>query len=206
LGGVFAIYTRLFFNSIFNQINALLMHFIHKDIALTASAMGLITSVYFLAFSLFQLPLGALLDFFGARRVQADLFCFSAIGIIIFGSAYGPTGLLIGRAVIGVGMSAGLMAGFKSLRAWIPANKIALANGCFMATGTLGALCSTSPAEFILHYLSWRELLFVMAGLTIVIAAIIFIFVPDGENHSAEVKFFEQLKGMKLNYRSPYFW
>ncbi|MCD6047087.1 MAG: sugar phosphate permease [Gammaproteobacteria bacterium] len=195
-----------FLTAFFNQINALLMHFIHKDIALSASAMGLITSVYLLAFSLFQLPLGALLDFFGARRVQAYLFCFAAIGIIIFGSAHGPTGLLIGRAIIGVGMSAGLMAGFKSLRAWIPANKIALANGCFMASGTLGALCSTAPAEFVLHYLSWRELLFVMAALTIVIAAIIFIFVPDEKNHSAEIKFFDQLKGVKLIYRSPYFW
>ncbi len=53
------------------SINAVIAPELMHDMGLTSSGLGLLTSTYFLAFGLFQLPLGLLLDRFGPRRVEA---------------------------------------------------------------------------------------------------------------------------------------
>ena len=50
------------------------------DLGLSASQLGLLTSAYFLAFALVQLPVGLLLDRFGPRRVESLLLLVAALG------------------------------------------------------------------------------------------------------------------------------
>ena len=69
-----------------------------------------------LAFALFQLPLGILLDRFGPRRVQAALVALGALGAAIFSIAENLVTLTIARAIIGVAFAGGLMSGFKAGR------------------------------------------------------------------------------------------
>ena len=67
-----------FLSYVYRSTNAILAPYLNQDLGINAEQLGLITSVYFLTFALFQLPLGILLDKFGARRVQTVLFvsCF----------------------------------------------------------------------------------------------------------------------------------
>jgi MFS family permease len=53
---------------------------IASELKLPDSALGLLTSVYFLAFGAAQLPLGMALDRFGPRRVEAALLLVAASG------------------------------------------------------------------------------------------------------------------------------
>ena len=46
-----------------------------REFGLAPSDLGLLTSAYFLAFGLAQLPVGVLLDRYGPRRVVATLLC-----------------------------------------------------------------------------------------------------------------------------------
>ena len=70
--------------------------------------------MYLLAFAAFQLPLGVLLDRYGPRRVVAALLCVAAAVALIFALARDLTILSIGRALIGLGVSAGLMGAIKA--------------------------------------------------------------------------------------------
>jgi predicted MFS family arabinose efflux permease len=81
--------------------------------------------------------------------------------------------------LIGLGVAGALIAGLKAIVSWFPKERILLFNGCFIMLGTLGAICATSPAAWLLEYIGWRGLLEVMAAVTAATALIIFFVVPD---------------------------
>ena len=51
-----------FLSYLYRSTNAVLAPYLNQDLGINAEELGLITSVYFLTFALFQLPLGILLD------------------------------------------------------------------------------------------------------------------------------------------------
>ena len=94
-----------------------------------------------------QLPLGALLDRYGPRMIQSALLLLASAGSLVFALADGLLGLLIGRALLGLGVALALMAGFKAIVLWFPPGRIALVNGWLVMLGALGAVTATAPAE-----------------------------------------------------------
>jgi MFS family permease len=168
-----------FLSYFFRTINAVIAGQLTTELGLDASHLGLMTSVYFLTFAVIQLPLGVLLDRFGPRRVQSGLLLVAAIGAALFARSNQFAALVVGRALIGFGVAGALIAGLKAIVSWFPKERILLFNGCFVMLGTLGAICATSPAAWLLEYIGWRGLLDVMAGVTAATALITFFVVPD---------------------------
>jgi MFS family permease len=173
-----------FLSYFFRTINAVIAGQLTAELGLDASHLGLMTSVYFLTFAAIQLPLGVLLDRFGPRRVQSGLLLVAAGGAALFATSDQFAGLVVGRALIGFGVAGALIAGLKAIVSWFPKERIPLFNGCFIMLGTLGAICATSPAAWLLAYIGWRGLLIVMAGVTAATALTIFLVVPDSPPHN----------------------
>jgi sugar phosphate permease len=73
-----------FLSYLYRTANAVIGPVLSKDLALGAGSLGLLTSAYFLAFAAAQLPLGMLLDRFGARRVESGLLLIAAAGAVVF--------------------------------------------------------------------------------------------------------------------------
>jgi MFS family permease len=94
---------------LFRTINALISAQLGSDLALGAAELGLLTAVYFLAFAAIQLPVGIMLDRYGPRRVQSALLLAAAAGAAIFGFADGLVMLIVGRALVGLGVAAALI-------------------------------------------------------------------------------------------------
>ena len=149
--------------------------------ALSAAELGLLTAAYLGAFALFQLPLGVLLDRYGPRRVQAGLLGIACLGCLGFAAAPGFVDLVPARAVIGLGFSAGLMAGYKASSLWVPAERRSLVNAAIMATGALGIVFATEPTEYLVSLIGWRSAFMVFAALTLAVALFIFLAVPKRE-------------------------
>jgi len=177
-----------------------------RDLTLEPASLGLLTSAYFLAFAAFQLPLGLLLDRFGARRVEAILLVFAAAGALVFSLAQTLPILLLGRALIGLGVSACLMAAFKAFRTWLPTDKLPLANGIQMVSGGIGALAATAPVEMALRFTDWRGLFMILSGLTLVAALIIYLAVPEQPQTERRESLIQQLSGLRDVFTSRDFW
>lgn len=195
-----------FLSYLYRTVNAVLGPVIAGELALPDNALGLLTSTYFLAFGAAQLPLGMLLDRFGPRRVEAGLLVIAASGAAIFALASSLTGLTLGRALIGLGVSACLMAAFKAFTQWFPPERQASLTGWIMASGGLGALAAAKPLEIGLGFTGWREIVLGLAVITLLVATALWRFVPDKPAAAGGAGFAEQLAGVRQIFASRHFW
>ncbi len=200
-----------FLSYVLRMINAVIAPDLVRDMGLDAAQLGFLTSAYFLAFAAFQLPLGLLLDRFGPRRTEAALLLFAGLGTLVFALAHSLEVLIVGRILIGFGLSAGLMAALKAFVLWFPRERWSFANGCILAAGGLGALTATAPVEAALGYTDWRGVLLVLAGLCVAASVLIFFVAPEppigGATSPARTEGWrEQLKGIGRVYSNPVFW
>jgi MFS family permease len=164
---------------VFRTINALISGPLATEFGLSAADLGSLTAVLFLTFGAVQLPLGAWLDRFGPRRVQAVLLSIAAIGATIFACAPNLLWLILGRALIGLGVAGALMGGLKAIVLWWPAERVAMANGWLITLGALGAVTATAPAEMLIASIGWRGLFLLLAALAAIAAVLIQRFVPE---------------------------
>lgn len=195
-----------FLSYLYRTANAVIGPVLARELNLGDNALGLLTSTYFLAFGAAQLPLGMLLDRFGPRRVEAGLLLMAAAGAAIFSLSDTLGGLATGRALIGLGVSACLMASFKAFAQWFPVERQASLTGWIMASGGLGALAASKPLELALGFASWREIAFGLAVTTLFVAAALWTFAPDKTSESKGDGFAAQLAGVKSIFGSRHFW
>ncbi len=195
-----------FLSYLYRTVNAVLAPNLAADLGLEPASLGLLTSAYFLAFASFQLPLGMLLDRFGPRRVESALLLFAASGAFVFAEAESLAALICGRALIGIGVSACLMAAFKAFTQWFPAERLPLANGVQMVSGGMGALFATAPVEAALQLTDWRGVFTALGVLTLVAAVVVFFLVPRRHEEPAGESLREQLRGVATIYTSGEFW
>ncbi len=196
-----------FLSYLFRAVNNVIAPNLVADLGLDAADLGLLTSTYFLTFAAFQLPLGILLDRFGPRRTEAVLLLFAALGAFLFAVADSAFGLIVGRAFIGFGVSACLMAAFKAFGMWFPAGRLPLINGCQMAAGGIGALTATVPVEMALGVTDWRGVFMALAVFTVAAAGAIFAVVPERRAApAAGGDLAEQVRGIGEVFSSPVFW
>jgi MFS family permease len=195
-----------FLSYLYRVVNAVIAPDLVRDVGLDANHLGLLTSSYFLTFAASQLPLGILLDRLGPRRTEATLLLFAAAGAFVFGLADSAAGLIAGRAMIGLGVSACLMAAFKAFVMWFPSQRLPFINGCQMAAGGLGALAATAPVEAALTLTDWRGVFLVLGALTLVVAVTIFVVVPEQRGAQASTRLRDQLGGIAQVFTSSLFW
>lgn len=167
-----------FLSFLFRTINASISPALASDFGLGAVQTGLLASVYFLVFAGAQIPIGVLLDRYGPRRVQSVLLIIAVGGATLFGNADSFAELIIGRAMIGLGVAASLMAGLKAIVVWFPKDRIALVNGGMIMLGSLGAVTATAPTDWLLNLIGWRSLFEVLTIATVVTAGLIYLAVP----------------------------
>lgn len=164
---------------LYRSVNAVIAPDLIRDIGVDAANLGLLSSAYFIAFAAFQIPLGIILDRKGPRKVEAALLLFATVGAVVFALSDNLVNLIIGRALIGFGVSACLMASFKAFVDWFPKERIPLANGAIMMSGGLGALTATMPIEYALQFTDWRGVFLGFAAVTLLAAVMIYFIVPE---------------------------
>ncbi len=150
------------------------------EFGLSASELGLLAAVFFAGYGLAQLPVGLAIDLWGSRRVQTVLGIIAALGFVICAMAPGPAWLAVGRAVTGLGVSAGLIAMLKVNTQWYPKDRVAGMTGLGIFVGSCGSVAATVPVALLVPEIGWRGVFVVLSLLTVVVAGWIWTSVPDG--------------------------
>lgn len=155
-----------YLSTLLRNVNAVLAPDLMGALALTPGELGLLTSAFFFAFALVQLPVGIALDRWGPRRVQLSMMMVGALGALLFARGTGFGQLLVARAVMGLGLGGCFMAAVKAVSTWITPAKLPSVHGYLIAVGGLGAASATMPVRLVLDYTDWRGLFAILAGLT----------------------------------------
>ena len=195
-----------FLSYLYRTVNAVIGPLLGEELTLGAADLGLLTSTYFVAFGSTQLPLGILLDRFGARRVESALLLIAAAGAAVFAAAEGIGMLALGRAMIGLGVSACLMASFKFFSQWFPAERQASLTGWIMTSGALGALVASAPLSATLQVVSWRQVFAGLAIVTVTVAAWLWRAVPEKPSATSPQSFSQLAAGLSEIVRHRHFW
>lgn len=150
---------------IVRSVNAVLSGPLTDELGLSASELGLLSSAYFLTFAAMQIPLGALLDRKGPKKVEIVLLLFAVVGCVISSFATGFVALWTGRAFIGIGVSACLMASYKAYRICFRDDLQPALASLMLVVGSFGALVATLPVELALPHIGWRGVFLATGGL-----------------------------------------
>ena len=132
------------------------------ELGLSAIELGVLAACLFAAYAAAQLLLGVALDAPGPRRVQAVLMVLAAIGFAMFALSPGFAGLVAARIVLGIAISAGLMALIKAHADWFERGRVAYVTSIATAIGRLGSALTTSPVQAMLPAVGWRGVFWVL--------------------------------------------
>lgn len=192
---------------LFRTVNAVISENLIGELGIGPADLGLLTSIYLMSVAVAQLPLGVALDRYGPRRVNAYLLLIAAGGAGVFAWAESYWLLLIGRGLIGFGVSACLMAGLKANAIWYPPDRLPLLNNLIGAMGAVGAISATRPVELLLHIADWRDIFAGLSVLTVIVSLAILALVPEkhGANQTGE-SIRTQLAHFRTVARAPFFW
>ena len=167
-----------FFSALLRAITATLAPQFSAELGLSAGDLGLLAGVFFAGFASTQLPLGSALDRIGPKRALLALMAVAVLACGAFAMARSFEALLVARALMGVGLSAGLMAALTSFRhAYSPEAQFR-ASSWMLMTGSLGMLMSTIPVHALLPLLGWRGLFWASAVGVAACALLILFIVP----------------------------
>ena len=153
-----------------------------QDFSLQARDLGLLAGGYFLGFAAMQLPLGSVLDRHGPKRVILYFLTLAVLGCLAFSLATTFAGLLAARVLIGMGVSACLMAPLTGYRRWLSSGAQLRANSWMLMTGSLGMLASTLPVQWLMPLTGWRPMFWILAALTGLSMMLIWWLVPAWKN------------------------
>ena len=171
-----------FLSCLLRAITATLSPVLTLEFELLAADLGLLAGGYFLGFACMQIPLGYLLDKFGPKKIVSSFLLIALIGTTSFALAQSFSGLLISRILIGVGVSACLMAPLTGYRIWFAENQQQRANSWMLMIASLGFLSSTLPVQLLLPSFGWR---WIFGGISILILISIFLmlaFIPKWDH------------------------
>lgn len=163
------------------SVNAVIAPVLMAELGLSNADLGLLSAAYFVSFAAMQLPLGVWLDHYGPRKTESALLLCAALGAVVFAMSHSLPGLWLGRALIGAGVSACLMAPFKAYRLWFSLEQQTQLASWMLVAGTSGALTATIPVTAALPIIGWRGVFWLVAALLVLVTAAIFFLLRDVE-------------------------
>ena len=177
--------------------------------SITATSFGTLSAFYFYAYALMQIPVGILMDRFGAQRLLAFASLICGIGTFLFAISHQLGSAGMGRFLMGVGSSFGFVGMVYVCSNWFPPKRLALLVGLGNSLGMLGALGAEGPLCLLVEKFGWRPTvqIFSAAGALLFVTFCIFIKLrprkpaPHLKTKSLTIGLLKDLKTICSNYK-----
>jgi len=131
----------------------------------SASSLGVLAATYFYVYTVMQVPTGILVDTLGPRLILLLGGLVGGLGSLLFGLAPSFDLALLGRTLIGLGVSVTFIAMLKIIAVSFDERRFASLVGLAMLIGNLGSVLAGAPLSWLAQITGWRG---VFVGLAIV--------------------------------------
>jgi MFS family permease len=164
----------------FRAFLAVLTNALERDIGATPDDLAFASGMWFLVFALMQIPIGEGLDRIGPRRTAAVLLALGGGGgAALFAMAQNPAHIWMAMALIGVGCAPVLMASYYIFARMFAPAMFATLGAAMIGVGSIGNLASAAPLAWAIEAFGWRETMWGLSTLSIVVALGVWTLVQD---------------------------
>ena len=190
------------------SINATIAPELSRELGLSNTSLGTLTSAYFVGFAAMQIPVGIWLDRFGPRRVNATLMAIAGLGCAILSIAANLQMLWMGRLITGVGFASGLMGSYAMFRIWFAPDRQTRFASWILMCGTIGVLIATTPVRAVMPIIGWRGVFAICAVLLWLVALSMWFGLPRQREPDglARQPLLKTLASYREIVTSPFFW
>jgi predicted MFS family arabinose efflux permease len=124
--------------------------------------------MFFVVLIAVQLPVGVMLDWIGPRRLVAGLTVIAVAGSLLTAAARSEAGLIVARAVVGLGCAAYFMAAVLMCSRWFSGERLSTALSRVFALSQIGNLLAGWPLAALAGTAGWRAAFVIAAAVTAV--------------------------------------
>ena len=177
---VFVLVALFLFYEMGVQVSPSVMtHQLMHALNLSTVGLGFMSGFYFYTYTIMQIPAGILLDRFGVRQIVATALLVCAAGCAIFGFSHSIVGGSLARLLTGFGSAFAFVSVLAVAERWFQAKYFALLAGITQLFAALGAMGGQWPLAFSVHAFGWRDTLFALALISLIIAALVGVYVKE---------------------------
>ena len=164
----------------FRSFLAVMSPVLSAETGSSPSDLAVSSGLWFLAFALAQIPVGAALDLIGPRRtVSVVLALGGGGGAMLFALAEGPATIHLAMVLIGIGCSPVMVTAYFIFARIYPPKVFGALGGATIAIGSLGNMAGAAPLAWTIDAFGWRETLWALAGITFIVAIALAVFIRD---------------------------
>lgn len=193
---IYALLTTAYFFSYFFRVSTtVVLPILQETLSIKPDVAGFISSMYFYTYALMQPLCGILNDKFGPSRTVGIGIIITAIGSICFGLGNSVVLLVIGRLLMGIGLSPMLSGVLVFQSSVFSGERYALMSGISMAIGNFGSVVSVAPLSSALDLFGRESVFCALSLITMLISILLLI---DARKNKTAV---ESSLGRELNVR-----
>lgn len=171
-----------------------------RKFKITGAQLGNLTAFYFYAYLIMQIPMGSLVDRFGARLVTTISISMCALGTFLLAKSESLYLAELGRFITGAGAAVSSISCMKLIALWFNSERFALMTGLMLTFGMIGAIIGQAPLSEIINILGWKNTLFLTAFLGFLLAIIFWVIVRDKKDDFLPLTALS-LKNLSLKYQ-----
>lgn len=171
---------------------------------ISATSLGALAATYFYVYTVTQIPTGVLVDTWGPRRVLVWGGVIGGIGSLLFGLAPTFSWALLGRTLIGLGVSVTFISMLKLIAVWFEERQFATIVGICILIGNLGSVLAGSPLSTGAQVSGWRSIFVTVGVLSLIGSVLCWWVVRDrpsapkvGQKVAPHMPFSEVMQGLK---------
>jgi MFS family permease len=144
-----------------------------------ASTLSLFAVVQLAVYGGMQIPIGVLLDRYGARPIMTVGMVLMAVGQLVMALSPSVGVALVARMLLGAGDAAVFPGVLRLVATWFPAQRAPLMVQLTGIIGQTGQLVAVVPLAALLHATTWSIAFGSVAGLAILFAVLVFLIVRN---------------------------
>jgi predicted MFS family arabinose efflux permease len=182
-------------------------HDLARELGLSATQIGLLSSSFFLSFAAAQIPVGIAIDRYGPKRTMLATSMLAIAGTALFAVAPSAPALIASRALMGLGCSTFFMAPLVIYARRFPPERFAGLTSLQMGFANIGTLSATAPLAASAVAFGWRSSFLGVALLTVAVALAVAWAVPrDAGTDRERESWAETFRGVGAALKVRSFW
>lgn len=138
--------------------------------AIGGAQLGTLAATYFYVYTVMQVPTGVLADTLGPRSILFWGGIVAGIGGVLFALAPGYGWAMVGRTLVGLGVSVTFIAALKIIAIGYHESRFATLTGVLMLLGNLGSILAGVPLAWATQAFGWRGVFIAVAVLSVLLA------------------------------------